>query len=386
MARPVWSSICLALGAATLASQGRAQPLPEETVPAVAELPSRYPDSWMFVHDFRFSSILDGRVAVVDLAAPTRNLKGLIRDAQLGGFLQARTRPELYTAETFYSRLTRGERTDAITIVDSSSLKPLGEIVLPGGKRSQTVTQPAAFQFTDGDRMALVFNFTPAASVTVVDLMARRVLNEIEIPGCSLIYPAGQRGFFTLCSNGGGLSFVLDAAGQVQRSVMLAPFNDIDGDPMFMMSATAGGVAYFPTFAGRVRPVDLSGDVARVLPAWPLVGEEDARGGWRPSGWQVIAADRAGRLYVLMQPNGKSGSHKDGGTEVWVFDPASKKRLGRIALAGPAVSIQVTRSDRPLLATASADGSLSVYDALSGERKRTLEGVAESPIVMYAVE
>jgi methylamine dehydrogenase heavy chain len=87
-----------------------------------------------------------------------------------------------------------------------------------------------------------------------------------------------------------------------------------------------------------------------------------------------------------MQPNGKSGSHKDGGTEVWVFDPASKKRLGRIALAGPAVSIQVTRSDRPLLATASADGSLSVYDALSGERKRTLEGVAESPIVMYAVE
>ena len=64
--------------------------------------------------------------------------------------LVAPAKGEIYTAETFYSRLTRGERTDAITVWDMATLQDKGEILLPGGKRQQSVTYPHLFQFTNG--------------------------------------------------------------------------------------------------------------------------------------------------------------------------------------------------------------------------------------------
>jgi methylamine dehydrogenase heavy chain len=93
-----------------------------------------------------------------------------------------------------------------------------GEIVLPGAKRALMTAMEGMFAFTDDQRMALVFNFTPAASVTVVDLVKRQLLGEIDIPGCSLVYPSGARGFSTLCSSGTLLSIKLDANGQVAAS------------------------------------------------------------------------------------------------------------------------------------------------------------------------
>ena len=45
---------------------------------------------------------------------------------------------------------------------------PAGEIVLPGAKRGLIVPMQGMFAFADQERLALVFNFTPASSVTVV--------------------------------------------------------------------------------------------------------------------------------------------------------------------------------------------------------------------------
>ncbi|RMF08427.1 MAG: amine dehydrogenase, partial [Alphaproteobacteria bacterium] len=243
------------------------EPLPAETVPNVLALPESYPKTWIFAHDANFFSLVDGKVVILDVAAQTRQYKGQIGAGQFATFLQATTRPELYVAETFYSRRIRGERTDAITIYDTASLQFKDEIILPGGKRGQSVTQKNSFRFTDGERLGLIFNFTPAASVTIVDLPARAVLNEIQIPGCSLIYPTGQRGFSTLCGNGKMVSFVLDEAGREAGRYETEAFNDIDGDPLFMKAARIGGVSYFVSFKGRVQPVDLSGARAKVKKA-----------------------------------------------------------------------------------------------------------------------
>ena len=55
-----------------------------------------------------------------------------------------------------------------------------------------------------------------------------------------------------------------------------------------------------------------------------------------------------GRLYSLMHVGGEY-THKDPGTEVWVYDLAGKRRVQRIALKDPATSIAVTRDAKPLL-------------------------------------
>lgn len=364
-----------------------APPLAIDEIPKVEQLPAAYPASWMLVQDLHFDALPDGRVAIVDTAAPVRPLKGLVRAAQFANVLFSPEKREIYTAETFYSRLTRGERTDAITIWDTATLQPKGEIVLPGGKRQQSVHYSGTFQLTNAEKWALVANFTPAQSITVVDLEGRKVLGEIDLPGCSHIYPTGERGFTTFCADGSLTSVQLDASGAVAASKTIPKVQDIDTQAQFQMPAMVGKTAWFVTYRGLLKGYDLSSPVARPLPGKLSVGSAD--GGapeWRPSGWQVIAADARGLLYVLMSPAGKEGSHKDGGSEVWVIDPASGQRTLRIALPGGATSIMVTREAAPRLIAMRMDGPIDVLDAASGALVHSLGATAaHNPTVAIQV-
>jgi methylamine dehydrogenase heavy chain len=217
----------------------------------------------------------------------------------------------------------------------------------------------------------LVFNFTPASSVTVVDLVNRKAVGEVDIPGCSLVYPSGARGFSTLCSSGTLLTIRLDANGQVAGRSETKPFNPLDTDPLFTSSATIGGVRYFPSLQGRIQPLDMKGDDVKVLADWPLVSAADAAGHWRPSGWQLIASDEK-LLYVVMQGDAHEGTHKDPGNEVWVFNPATKARVKRFRLVRPGSSISLTHTADPLLLVQAGE-RLDVYDAHEGTLVRSLE-------------
>ena len=75
-----------------------------ETIPSVETLPEKYPDTWVFAHDFNFYSILDGKVAIVDVASPSRNFKGYIGASGFASFQHSTSRPELYSAQSFSSR------------------------------------------------------------------------------------------------------------------------------------------------------------------------------------------------------------------------------------------------------------------------------------------
>src|SRR5690606_20101834 len=280
------------------------QPLPEEPVPTVAELAEHCPQSWVFVHDLHFNSLPDGRAALVDVGAENHHLRGQIPVAQFGNILPSATRGEIYVGETFYSRLTRGERTDVITIWDMKTLAPKGEIVLPGGKRGLFVTLRNSLQLTNDEKWALVFNFTPGSSVTVVDLDARRILADIDLPGCSLAYPTGPRGFTSLCADGTMTSIALDAAGKAGRAVTSEAFNDIDDDPLFMTPAMVGQTGWFVSFKGKLRAIDFAGAAAKDLGGFAIPQQAGGDLEWRPGGWQIISADRAGLLYVLMNPKG----------------------------------------------------------------------------------
>ncbi len=364
---------CLALLALLPGLAWAAGPaLPAEPMPAVAALPSPS-KHWIYAHDAAFYSLTSGKVFVVDVGADTRHVLGLIGAAQFPSFRQADTRGELYVAESFFARGTRGTQTDVLTIYEGASLQRLGEVILPGAKRMQVVPQKAALQITRGGDFALVFNFTPASSVTVVDLARREVVNEIAVPGCMLIYPFGASGFVTLCGDGSAQAVVLDGAGQVLREGRTQSFNDIDGDPMFMKAAWIGHTAYFPTFDGWVQPLDLSGDEPVAAPRWRLETDlPGAPGGAKPSGWQVISADSGGRLYVLMRENAGRGDHKFGGETVWIADALTGRVTDVVPLATPGVSIEATRGDPPLLAVTNADMQLDVYDPRDHRKLRTI--------------
>jgi len=360
--------------------------LPEEPIPAVASLPAQWPASWVLIHDFHFSSIVDGRVYVVDTAATDLPIKGMVRAAQFANMLVSPRRGEVLTSETFYSRLTRGDRTDAVTIWDMVSLQPKGEIVLPGGKRQQSVTYPQLFQFTNAEKWALVANFTPAQSVSVLDLDSRQVISEIDLPGCAQVYPTGARGFASLCADGSLFSVKLGPNGEAVSSKTVEKVQDIDDQPLFSTPAWVGTTAWFVSYRGQIQAIDFSGDFARPLPGSFNVGTTDgAAPEWRPGGWQVIASDGVSKLYVLMSPNGREGSHKDGGTEVWVVDFPTKSRVARIPLRGVATAISLTKEAAPRLIVARGDGEVDVHDAKTGAFVRSLGSAGgANPILITA--
>ena len=359
---PAWA-MCAA-GAIGLASGVRAaaeypNPLPAETIPKVETLPAKYPAAWSFLN---YSG---DRIELRNVGSDSREVKGQLQAHDSATLLVPDKRPEIYVADTVWSRGTRGTRTDFITVYDTHTLNPIGEIVLPGAKRALITAMEGLSAFTDDQRMALVFNFTPASSVTVVDLLKRQVLGEVEIPGCSLVYPSGTRGFSTLCSSGTMLTVRLDANGGVAGRSESKAFNPLDTDPLFTSTTVVGGVRYFPSLHGRVQPIDMRGDDVKVMADWPLVPAADQTGDWRPSGWQVVAGDEQKLLYVLMQPQSHEGTHKDPGSEVWVYNTATKTHVKRLRLVHPGSSISITHGAEQLLLVQAGE-RLDVYEPGGG--------------------
>jgi methylamine dehydrogenase heavy chain len=360
----------LGLLLATFASASAADfanPLPIETSGAVKTLPAAFPSRWVFLDYIASPGLSDSKIELLDPGARSaKQVIGQIGADYYANFLQGTARPELYVAETFFSRGTRGTRTDVITIYDAKTLTPGGEIVLPGARRWVGVMQPNAFQFADHEKLGLVYNFTPASSVTVVNLETRQVLSQVPLPGCALIYPTGPRGFSSLCANGTMLGVQLDGAGAVSSQTETPPFNDLADDPLFSAPATIGATNFFISYKGRVQPIDLSAAAPRLLPAWSLVTEEEAKANWRPSGSQLAVVGAGGRLFVIMQPNGKDGSHMDGGNEVWVFDTASHAKVATIKLKSMAQCIGVSGDEHPQLLATTLSATLDSYDAATG--------------------
>ncbi len=365
-----------------IASSAVGQIQPEPTG-VIQTLPETYPEHWIIAQDGAFFHMSNGKMIVLDADSddPASRVKGMFNASFIAQFYQAKTRPEMYVAETFHSRGTRGERTDVLTIYDKRTLAPIGEVVIPP-KRISGMPTNYHLQLVDDEKLALAYNFTPATSVTVVDVVNREFLGEIPIPGCALVYPMAGRAFASLCTDGSMMSVQLDENGNQASVARTDVFFDANNDPLMEKPAMIDGVAYFPTFLGRVVPVDLNGSEPEVGDEWSLIGDED--GGWRPGGLAVTGSDSANRMYVLMHPGGYEGSHKDPGVEVWIFDVNSRRRVDRIVLDLPAISIGLTRGDDPLLLATNINLEVDVYNVGSGEHQRTLSNFgAETPFLLH---
>lgn len=372
------------MGSPGLAAPPRPRPLPVEPLPATRSMPAELPRDWALVHDVSAGSITDGRVVFVDMGEKPE-VRAQIGASYLANYQFVPARHELYVAETFYTRVNRGDRSDVITVYDTRSMNPVGEIALPGAKRAIVVPDSGAFQLLNDNKWGLVYNFTPAAGVTVVDLVGRKVLAEIDIPGCAMLYPMAGRNFGTLCGDGTMLTISLDPDGKPASTKSTAAFNTIDDDPMFMRPAMNGSLAWFATFKGNLRSIDLSGESPVIGQTITLPAQSGGAPEWRPGGVQVIAADANGLVYLLMNPNGSEGSHKDGGTEVWVVNPQDKSIIRRIPLNVRAISIAATREARPKLAVIGIDKALHVLDPATGLELRSIPAVGLTPMSLAVV-
>ena len=382
-------------------------------LPAAAELQPERPgrsltlpgiqDHWVFVGDMvlRRSALFD---------ANNGRMLGLVNTGQGVGGLHprvSRARGEIYVVETVYTRAHRGERTDLVTIYDAQTLGVLGEVVIPP-KRADNGNGVALSAVLD-DRFLLVFNQTPATSVTVVDLEARSFAGEIDTAGCALVFGAGPRSFGQLCGDGTAQRIELDEGGGERARLRSERFFDPTNDPITEKGARIGGSRWlFASFEGFAYEVDFGGERPSAAEPWSLFTDAERAAEWRIGGNQHLALHQgSGRLFSVVHQGGP-GTHKDGGPEVWVYSLAERSRVSSVepsnltaaflrgladieagsfldwlmSAALPATnvtSLAVSQDDAPLLFLGSREmAGVSVHDAVSGEHLRDLESTGIS--------
>jgi methylamine dehydrogenase heavy chain len=386
------AALALAVLAAAPLGPARAE-VPVEVPGAVERLPTPLGPHWVWAAD-----ALMRRTALVDLESG-RTLGFLDGGFGITAPVFGRRRAEIYLPETHYSRGSRGERTDVLTIYDAPSLAPVAEVVLPPGRAINPLPSANA-ALSDDERFVAVFNYTPSVSLSIVDVERRALAGEVGLAGCSLAYAAGPRRFFALCADGALLAIALDEAGREAGRWRSPPFFDPQADPVTEKAVRHGDTWLFVSFEGFVHPVDVSGAEIAFDEKWSLLDDADRADGWRIGGQQHLAVHGAtGRLYSLVHQGGPD-THKQGGSELWIYDLATRARVQRLALRSPGFTylgqpigfdwpwplsripdwlvgrvpelgvgaIEVTQDARPLLVTGgNFSGALAVYDALSGE-------------------
>jgi len=357
----------------------QARLVPEEEY-QVRVLPEPSP-RWIYVLDVAFDNLIASRINIFD--AESGGFVGVLHSGYVPNVLLAPDRSAVYIVETYWSHGTRGKREDLVTVFDPRTLEVEAEITLPHGRALVVSKQPVAALSDDG-RFLLSFNLSPATSVSLVDLEKRAYVGEIDSPGCSLVYPTGDRSFSMLCPDG---SLVDVAFGEDGKATVAdnQPFFDSENDPVFEHAArdVASRTWFFVSYDGRLYEVSYDGaGRTRPVDSWSLVGEGEAAEGWRPGGWQLVGwHGGARRLFVLMH-RGPKWSHKWPGEEVWVVDPANNAVERRIPLEEPSISLFLTRDEKPLLVTLTDTGVLGVYDPETGGHLRSVEGVGVTPFLL----
>jgi methylamine dehydrogenase heavy chain len=353
-----------------------AEPLAAEQF-TVESLPPKSPH-WVYIVDEAFANEIDARVRLFD-GDSYRHL-GQIDIGFTPGVILSPDRNTTAVATTYFARGGHGARTDVVEFVDNATLTTVGEIVLPP-KRAQVPPSYFNLGYSSDGRFVYVSYLTPAASFGVLDPVNKAVLNEIDTAGCVLVIASGPNRVSSLCDSGRLLTVTLDVQGHEVSRAQSDAFFDPDSDPIFVQGAPTNSGYLFVSFLGQVHEVDFSGPQPLIHAPWSIVSTAE-KGVWRPGGQQMSAIHESlGRLYVAMHRGGE-GSHKSGGSEIWVFDLKTHHRIARWPMTplrlGPVTALQVSQDAAPVLFAGTDNQEVAVFDALTGHLRHVDKHLGQS--------
>jgi methylamine dehydrogenase heavy chain len=350
----------LALSLSLLAPLANAQIEPHTATVETMDDPG---ENWFITKTGNGAYIYDGT---------TGEMQGLISLSRQTPVVQPNpARKEFYAAETYYSRGVHGDRTDVMTIYDYENLSPVAEVEIP--QKITILPLRTYIQLMGDGRHVGIFNMTPAASVTIVDVVDRSLVGEISTPGCALVMAVGNNDFLMICGDGTMQLVQLDDDGNESNRERSREFFSVENDPVFDRPVPFNGGWLLVSHHGQVFHVTVDGDDIDISRPWSMISEEDAEENWRPGGGQVKSVHEGmGLLYILMH-QGEEYTHHEAGTEVWVVNLVAQRRIGRLELPVAARNIMVTQEAEPKLIVADDDGGLHLYDAVQLRLDRTIE-------------
>lgn len=319
----------------------------------------------------------------------TGKMLGLVQTTRWSDLALDPRKKFIYVAETIWTKINRGTRQDYVAVYDPVTLNLVSEIPLPG--RLIIGAMNNNFVISDDGKTGFVYNFSPAASVNVVDLEKRKLASVVELPGCSSMVPVAGIGFSALCSD--GTMATVKLGGKAPVITHSKPFFNAADDPIFdaYVHDRAKGEAVFLTYTGLIRTAKLGAE--------PVIGDsfsiQTAAGlrpgdtkpldiNWMPGGRQMMALHgKTGMLYVLMH-RGEYWTQKEEGEEIWAVNMATRKVVKRVPIKDRAGYIAVTQDDKPLIfLTGGEDGTALVLDATTFEQKQEIKRGGSGVISLF---
>ena len=335
----------------------------------------------VYVLDPVFPHLIASKIYVHE--GDTGDVLGMMNTGYVPNMVLSADHSEIYVAETYWSRGTRGERTDVVTRYDAQTLAPTGEIELPQG-RFLVVTKRHNADVSPDGKYFYSANLAPITSVSVIDLEENAYGGEVATPGCSLVFPVAENSFASICSDGSISRYDWDPETFEAQVTNSGAFFDAEKDPVFEHTGfdREENKLHLVTYSGRYYMVELGADDIAASEPWNFVDEEARAEGWRPGGWQMMSYHPDRDLAYVIMHKGGDWTHKAAGDEVWELDPAAQEVVRRIELDEEAMSVAVTRDDDPLLVALSEAASVVTYDLETGEVVARMEGVGDSPFIL----
>ena len=327
--------------------------------------------NWLVVNDPNFLGNMDSKVLLMDVES--RQMLGMLSTGAWRNAVEfSPNRDLVYSPETYYSRGTRGEREDVVTIYELETLSPLGEIEIPP-KRGSGAAHRAYSGISFDGRFVYVFNVTPAMSVSIIDVVDQTFVEEISIDGCAMVYPTGNFSFLSLCGNGRIRHTKLNHSGNLLESSFSDQIFDPIGDPLTEKAARVGGTWYFVSFHGKVVEVDASDEGVSDLREWNALSKKEVKKGWRPGGGQLLAAHDSGTLYLSLNRKG-GDSHKLPGERIRAYSIGDQRQIFDIKPAEPVVNLAVSSGENPVLVASTQGHVIFVHSAMDGRCLKQLRG------------
>ena len=354
--------------------------LAELPVEELSVIPAVTAKNRAYVSDIAINHIADGKLHVVD--TDTGAYLGVIGSGFTGQVTYSPDGNDIILATGYLSRGQRGDRTDIIEVWDANTLAFKYEIEI-SPNRAMALNYRSLVRTSADGRWVFVQNATPATSVTVVDMQARRMVAEIDTPGCWGIYPPASNSdrFSTLCGDGTVATIMLDADGDVASRTVSAQMFDADKDAWFIQGEQDGDIYRFVSFLGNMAVVNMGGATATLQETWNMVrSAADRKKNWRPGGFQPLAVHPgSNRIYVGMHADGFEGSHKTPAQEIWAFDLKSKKRLARHK-GHAAIALTASSSGDRILVVDIEKLELVAIDLGAKPKARVLTQVGDLPV------
>jgi len=277
----------------------------------------------------------------------------------------------------------RGTREDVLTIVDMNNLTTKAEIDIPD--KTATLSFRNHIGLLGDGRHVVIFNMTPAQSVSIVDVVDQRFVGEISTPGCAIIMPTGIDGFMMMCGDGTLQYIGIGPDGAEATRVRSKPFFSVDEDPVIDKPMRTAEGWIMISYEGLAYQVVVDNGKMDISEPWSLLSDEDREAKWRPGGDQPFAVHReSGWLYVLMHQGG-TDTHYQAGSEIWVYDIEKKRRVDKLSIGddenadNTASHILISQEAHPKLYFYDKEKHLQIYDGIQLRHLRTIEEPGRGP-------